>query len=36
MIEKESANVICGIIIGSTIGIGVWAIITTVIYYILR
>jgi|GEM_PF-6369807 uncharacterized membrane protein YqgA involved in biofilm formation len=35
MIEKESADVISGIIVGSSIGIGVWAILITLIYYFL-
>jgi len=32
MIEKDSANVVSGILLGSSIGIGVWAIIIFFIY----
>lgn len=35
MIEKESADVISGIIVGSSIGIGIWAILIALIYYFL-
>ena len=35
MIEKESADVISGIIVGSSIGIGLWAILIALIYYFL-
>lgn len=32
MIEKDSANAITGILVGSSIGIGVWAILIFAIY----
>ncbi|MEJ2181452.1 MAG: hypothetical protein P8Y28_13710 [Gammaproteobacteria bacterium] len=35
MIEKESADVVAGILVGSSIGIGIWAILIFVIYYYL-
>ncbi len=35
MIEKESADVISGIIVGSSIGISIWALLITGIYYFL-
>ena len=35
MIEKESADAVSGIIVGSSIGIGIWAILIFTIYYYL-
>ena len=35
MIEKDSANVVSGILVGSSIGIGIWAIMIFFIYYYL-
>ena len=35
VIDKESANAISGIIVGSSIGIAVYAIVITSIYYFL-
>lgn len=35
MIEKESANVISGFIIGSSIGIAIYAVLIVSIYYFL-
>lgn len=32
MIEKDSANVVSGILVGSSIGFGVWAILIFIIY----
>ena len=32
MIDKDSANVVSGILVGSSIGIGIWAILIFVIY----
>jgi F0F1-type ATP synthase assembly protein I len=35
MIEKESADIISGIIVGSSIGVGIWGVLVTCIYYFL-